>query len=137
MLYRLRWIFIVCLLSILPVGSMAQTLSASDYRPTTHSINVAFYNLPGKDIITEVSISVWNEVAAALHQPFNLVKAASQAQALQWLKTKKVRLVLGPLTLQNQQPGVWYVNSYVENADGVIIPTRLQIDLWKTIKDYF
>lgn len=130
MLKRFHAIFKAAALLLLlwPLGSMAVTSAA---------VKVAFYDQPHDPVLTAISLRVWSGVATLLPLKYTTVAAKSKQQALEWLKQGKVRVVIGPLKVNDNTLGLDFINSYIPDAVGIVTPDRLQVSFFTTVKGYF
>ena len=120
--------YLVLILWLLPVLVLAAS------KPP---IKVAFYDKPHDPILTAISLRVWSKAANILPLDYVTLPADSKQQALRWLKQGKVRVVIGPLKVQDNTLGLDFVNSYVPDSVGIIIPNRIHVSFMATVKGYF
>lgn len=125
---RIYFSAFMIILWLLPI-----TVAAASLKP----IKIAFYDKPHDPVLTSISLQVWSKAASVLPINYVALHADSKQQALTWLKNGKVRLVVGPLKMDNSDPGLDFVNSYVPDAIGIIIPDRSHISFMGTIRGYF
>lgn len=128
MLYWMKGISIILVLCLVNVSVTA--------KPTT-KMQVAYYDLPGKDVLTTLVQHVWQEAADVLSIPYTLKKADSKQQAMDWLKQGNVRLVLGPLRVHPKLPDISYVNSYIDDSVGIVVHQYPEAGFIGTISSYF
>ncbi len=105
--------------------------------PKVKVFKVAYFTEPHVEALTNIAIGIWSEAAAVLTERYVLVKASSKQQALQWLQEKKVRVVLGPLQIKDHYGGVDFVNSYIHNSVGIVVPEQVRVSFFAMLKGYF
>jgi polar amino acid transport system substrate-binding protein len=105
--------------------------------PQRHPAKVAFFNKPGSELLSRIALAVWSKAALNMRYRFVLVQEKSEAEALKALKEQKVDIVVGPIRLDKDDSQIYYVNSYIHDSVGIIIPDRMHVSFVDTLSGYF
>jgi hypothetical protein len=105
--------------------------------PSQKLMQVAFFNKPHAAVLTSIATRVWDNAARIIGKKYVLVKANSKTQALEWLRQGKVALVAGPMHMHKKDNDIDYINSYIHNSIGIVIPERGNVGFIKTMEGYF